>query len=197
AGEWVVDLRTRAAFATGFTPGTFNFGIDGQFATYLGWLIPWGTPITLLAETPEQVAEAQRELVRIGIDRPAAAATGSPHDWTDRPLKTLERATFADLAQVLHHRNVVVLDVRREAEWSEGHIQGAVNIPLHELLGRVAEVQAGEVWVHCAGGYRASIAASILAVQGSRVVSVDDSFGEQAKLVGLSVVTEDERTKVA
>jgi len=197
AGEWVVDLRTRAVFATGFVPGTFNFGIDGQFATYLGWLIPWGTPVTLLAETPEQVAEAQRELVRIGIDRPAAAATGSPQDWTDLPLKSFDRATFADLAQVLHHRPVVVLDVRREAEWYEGHLEGALNIPLHELLGRVDEVPAGEVWVHCAGGYRASIAASILVSQATRVVSVDDSFGEQAKLVGLAVVTEDERANVA
>ena len=191
AGEWVVDLRTRAAFATGFVPGTFNFGIDGQFATYLGWLIPWGTPVTLLAETPEQVAEAQRELVRIGIDRPAAAATGSPRDWTDRPLESLERATFADLAQVLHHRPVIVLDVRREGEWREAHIDGAVNIPFHELLGRVAEVPAGEVWVHCAAGYRASIAASILAAEGSRVVAVDDSFAEKAASVGLPVLTAD------
>lgn len=137
AGEWVVDLRTRTAFASGFVPGTFNFGIDGQFATYLGWLIPWGSPVTLLGETSEQVAEAQRELVRIGIDRPAAAATGTPQDWTDRPLETLERATFADLAQVRHHRRVAILDVRRVGEWRESHIDGAVNIPIHELLGRV------------------------------------------------------------
>ena len=83
AGEWLVDLRTRTAFAAGHVPGTLNFGLDGQFATYLGWLIPWGTPLTLLGETAEQVAEAQRELVRIGIDRPAAAATGTPEQWTD------------------------------------------------------------------------------------------------------------------
>ncbi len=76
AGEWLVDLRNRTAFAAGHAPGTLNFGIDGQFATYLGWIIPWGTPVTLLGERPEQVAEAQREMVRIGIDHPAAAATG-------------------------------------------------------------------------------------------------------------------------
>ena len=57
----------------GHAPGTLNFGLDGAFATYLGWLIAWGTPVTLLGETAEDVAEAQRELVRIGIDRPAAA----------------------------------------------------------------------------------------------------------------------------
>ena len=80
-GEWVVDLRNRVAFAAEHVSGTLNVGVDGSFATYLGWLIPWGTPVTLLGETPEQVAEAQRELVRIGIDRPAAHATGDPTDW--------------------------------------------------------------------------------------------------------------------
>ena len=77
-GEWVVDLRNRTAFAAGHAPGTLNFGLDGGFATYLGWLIPWGTPLTLLGESAEDVTEAQRELVRIGIDRPAAHATGGP-----------------------------------------------------------------------------------------------------------------------
>jgi hydroxyacylglutathione hydrolase len=78
AGEWVVDLRDRVAFAAGFVPGSFSFALDGSFATYLGWVIPWGTPLTLLGETPAQVSQAQRELVRIGIDRPAAAAAGQP-----------------------------------------------------------------------------------------------------------------------
>src|SRR6266511_3518078 len=70
AGEWVVDLRHRVAFAAGHLPGTLSLGLDGAFATYLGWLIPWGTPLTLLGDRPERVAQAQRELVRIGIDRP-------------------------------------------------------------------------------------------------------------------------------
>ena len=179
-GEWLVDLRTRTAFAAGHAPGTLNFGLDGSFATYLGWLIPWGTPVTLLGETAEQVAQAQRELVRIGIDRPAAAATGGPHQWTDGPLRTVERATFADLAQVRHHRNVVVLDVRRRLEWAESHIDGAVHIPLHELLLRADEVPAGELWVHCAAGYRASIASSILLAGGHRVIAVDDDFTNAA-----------------
>lgn len=184
-GEWVVDLRTRTAFAAGHVTGTLNFGLDGQFATYLGWLIPWGTPLTLLGDSPEQVAEAQRELVRIGIDRLEGAATGSPADWTDGDLGSFERAVFADLAQVRHHRRVTVLDVRRASEFADGHIDGATNIPLHELLGRLDDVPAGEVWVHCAGGYRASIAASVLAAQGIPVVAVDDSFGENAAAAGL------------
>jgi len=102
----VVDLRTRTAFAAGHVTGTLNVGLDGQLAAYLGWLIPWGTPVTLLGETPEQVAEAQRELVRIGIDRLEGSTTGTPRDWTDQPLGSFARAKFADLTQVRHHRDV-------------------------------------------------------------------------------------------
>ncbi|MCH1865518.1 MBL fold metallo-hydrolase [Nocardioides sp. CFH 31398] len=190
AGEWVVDLRNRTVFAAGHVPGSLNFGLDGGFATYLGWLVEWGTPITLLGESADDVAEAQRELVRIGIDRPAAAATGSPEDWvagTGTGLGSFATATFADLVQVRHHRDVVVLDVRRTEEHAASRIDGAVNIPLHELPRRLAEVPAGEVWVHCAGGYRASVAASFLAAGGRPLVAVDDGF-DNAGEAGLPLV---------
>ncbi|WP_344933618.1 rhodanese-like domain-containing protein, partial [Actinoplanes nipponensis] len=162
-GEWVVDLRHRVAFAAGHVAGTLNFGLDGSFATYVGWLIPWGTPLTLLADSPDELALAQRELVRIGIDRPAAQATGTPADWAGgHGLESYPRATFADLAQVRHHRSVVVLDTRRALEAAAARIQDATHIPLHDLARRLDEVPDGEVWVHCAAGYRASIAASLL-----------------------------------
>jgi glyoxylase-like metal-dependent hydrolase (beta-lactamase superfamily II)/rhodanese-related sulfurtransferase len=180
AGEWLVDLRTRTAFSAGHVPGTLNFGLDGAFATYLGWLIPWGTPLTLLGDTPDQVTQAQRELVRIGIDRPAGAATGHPRRWTDGPLDTLQRATFSDLAQVRHHRPVAILDVRRNLEWADSHIDGAVHVPLHDLLNRLGDIPADELWVHCAAGYRASIAASILQRHGRRVIAVDDDYTNAA-----------------
>ena len=176
AGEWVVDLRTRTAFSAGHVSGTLNFGLDGQFSTYLGWLIPWGTPVTLLGESSEQVDVAQRELVRIGIDRIAGAATGGPEDWTDRPLGTLETAVFADLSQVRHHRPVHILDVRLAGEFNDSHIEGAQNVPIGELLDRFDEIPQGEIWVHCGSGYRASIAASVLAARGRTVVTVDDAF---------------------
>ncbi len=187
AGEWVVDLRDRTTFAAGHAPGTLNFGLDGGFATYLGWLIPWGTPVTLLGATTDDVAQAQRELVRIGIDRPAAHATGSPTDWAIGEPTAFATASFADLAQVRHHRDVVVLDVRRSEEHDAAAIQGALNVPLHELLTRLEDVPAGEVWVHCAGGYRASVAASMLDAHGRTPVAVDDSFANAEK-VGLHLV---------
>ena len=189
AGEWVVDLRNRTLFAAGHVPGSLNFGIDGSFATYLGWLIEWGAPLTLLGESADDIALAQRELVRIGIDRPAAAATGKPADWvagTGRELASFAVATFADLAQVRHHRVVTVLDVRRTDEFGASRIMGAVNIPLHELPGRLHEVPEGEVWVHCAAGYRASIAASFLAAAGRQPTAIDDAFAHALE-AGLAV----------
>ncbi|WP_375424353.1 rhodanese-like domain-containing protein [uncultured Friedmanniella sp.] len=128
--------------------GTLNFGIDGGFTTYLGWLIEWGTPSPCWERPRTNVARAQRELVRIGIDRPAAAAIGDPDGWTDRPLSSFRQATFTDLDQVRHHRDVVVLDVRRASEFAAARIEGAPNIPLHELPVRVQEVPAAtKVWV--------------------------------------------------
>jgi hydroxyacylglutathione hydrolase len=193
AGEWVVDLRNRTMFAAGHVPGSLNFGLDGAFATYLGWLIEWGAPLTLLGETAAEVAEAQRELVRIGIDRPAAAAAGGPAEWvadTGWELGAFATASFGDLAQVRHHRAVTLLDVRRTDEHAASRIQGAVNIPIHELPGRMGEVPAGEVWVHCAAGYRASIAASFLAADGRRPVAIDDDFCN-ARHAGLPVTMAD------
>ena len=189
AGEWVVDLRDRIAFAAGHVPGTFSFPLDNRFATYLGWMIPWGTPLTLLGDSPEQVAVAQRELARIGIDRPAAAATGRPEAWAgERGVVSLRLVKFGDLAAALGAGNggPVVLDVRRRLEWEGNHIAGAVHIPLHELPGRVAELPPGEVWVHCESGYRSVLGASILAAHGRRVVGVNDDFANAAA-AGLAV----------
>jgi glyoxylase-like metal-dependent hydrolase (beta-lactamase superfamily II)/rhodanese-related sulfurtransferase len=188
AGEWLVDLRTRTAFAAGHAPGTYNFGIDGQFSTYVGWIMRWGTPITLLGESEEQVAEAQRELLRIGIDRPAAMATGKPESWADGATASYPTATFADLGDVRHHREVTVLDVRRASEFEESRIDGAVNIPIQDIAERADEAPHGELWVHCASGYRASIAASFLAAAGRSVVLIDDEY-DKAGDAGLPIIS--------
>ncbi|WP_405655682.1 rhodanese-like domain-containing protein [Streptomyces sp. RK9] len=183
AGEWVVDLRGRVAFAAGHVVGSFNFEAEGKLATYLAWLIPWGTPVTLLSDSPRRLADAQRELVRVGIDRPAAAATGDPGGWVraGERLGTFPLATFAALAEARKERDdVVVLDVRRASERAGAHIEGSAHVPLHELHGRHSEVPDGEVWVHCGSGMRAAIGASLLAAAGRAVVVVDDGFDADA-----------------
>ncbi|MEX2290234.1 MAG: rhodanese-like domain-containing protein [Mycobacteriales bacterium] len=191
AGEWVVDLRDRTAFARGHVPGSYSFDANGNMVTFLGWLIPWGTPLTLIADSPEQVAEAQRELVRIGIDRPAAQATAPVEQLAgERGVASFRTATFEDVAAVRERDpDVLILDVRRNAEWQDGHVEGAVHIPLHELLDRTDEVPADQpVHVHCAGGFRATIAASILDAAGKDVTAVIGAFNE-AEGAGLPVVT--------
>jgi glyoxylase-like metal-dependent hydrolase (beta-lactamase superfamily II)/rhodanese-related sulfurtransferase len=176
-GEWVIDLRDRIAFAEGFLPGSVSFPLDGSFASYLGWTVPWGAPLTLLGETPEQVARAQRELARIWADRPAAAASGGPPRWAPGSrLASLRLAKFGDLAAAMAAGSPMVLDVRRPLEWAESHIAGVRHIPLYELAARAGELPAGELWVHCQSGYRAIVAASLLAGRGRQVVGVDDDF---------------------
>ncbi|HEV3067850.1 MAG TPA: MBL fold metallo-hydrolase [Streptosporangiaceae bacterium] len=182
AGEWVIDLRDRVAFAAGFVPGSVSFTLGNSFATYLGWTVPWGARVTLLGETPDQLAEAQRELARIGMDGLAAATDGRPADWAgERPLASVRLAKFGDLAARLASApRPVVLDVRRRLEWEESHIAGATHIPQHDLPGRLADVPAGEVWVHCQSGYRAMTAASLLAGRDRHVVGVNDHFSNAA-----------------
>ena len=188
AGEWVVDLRSRRAFAAGHVTGSLCFEHGTDFTNYLGWLIPWGTPLTLLGESPQQVASAQRDLARIGIDRLAGAATGDPREWAaGQPLSSFPVATFAGLAALRRHHPVTILDVRRRLEWADGHLDGALHIPLPDLPARLGDVPPGEIWVHCRSGYRAAIAASLLQATGRPVVCVDDDFA-QAGPAGLPVV---------
>ena len=183
AGDWVVDLRSRTAFARGHLAGTVNIEVGETFATYLGWVMRWGTPVTLVGDTPDQVAEAQRQMVRIGIDRPAGRASGGVERWSaGGDVRSYRSTSFAALAEAGAGGAVAVLDVRRGDEWSMGHIVGAVHIPLHDLEARLAEVPDSELWVHCASGYRAAIAASLLDRAGLHaVVAVDDDWDSVAK----------------
>ncbi|MBF5034046.1 MBL fold metallo-hydrolase [Micromonospora sp. ANENR4] len=185
-GAWVVDLRDRTAYAADHLIGTIGIALGQQFATYLGWLISWGAPLTLIGETPQQITDAQRQLVRIGIDRLDGAATG-PLDWLadGRPTRSYRRATFTDLAaaqrtaaQPAAGEPLTVLDVRRDDERARGAIPGSVHIPLHSLLDRLGDVPAGPLWVHCVSGFRASIAASLLDRAGHEVVFVDDDYSK-------------------
>lgn len=184
AGAWVVDLRPRKAFAHRHLNGTLSLGLDGPMSTWLGRLAPLGMPISLLGDHERQVADAQRELARIGIERPAAVAVGDPDEWAGgdpHRIDELTTATFADL-QAARDRGPlrglpapdVVLDVRTVDEWHTGHIAGATHIPLPRLPARLDEVPRGVVWVHCSSGYRAAFASSLLRRAGRQVVCVDD-----------------------
>jgi hydroxyacylglutathione hydrolase len=190
AGEWVVDLRDRVAYAMDHVTGTVNVAVDNSFITYLAWIVPWGIPITLVGDTQEEVAEAQRQMARVGIDRPAAQALGGV-DVYGRGLDhgSYRVADVEALAKTLRDGGPVhVLDVRRHDERASRALAGSLHVPFQELLRRMDEVpRDGEVWVYCASGYRASIAASLLARSGRTPVLIDDS-DDRFTEVGLEVV---------
>ena len=181
AGEWVVDLRGRQAFARVHVRGSISVELNDSFATYVGWAQPWGQPLTLIGDGPEDVAEAQRQLGRIGVDR-LAAATGPTPELAGGRLASYPVADFAGLAGAWGAPGLVLLDVRRLDEWQESHLVGAVHIPFWELEGRIVDVPAGEVWVYCHSGLRASISASILDRAGRSVVQVDDNWARAAEI---------------
>jgi hydroxyacylglutathione hydrolase len=184
AGEWVVDLRQRRAFARMHVAGTVSIELGDPFATYFGWTLPWQAPVTLIGDSAQQVAEARRQLVRIGVDELAGAAVGDVEDLASGKVSAYEVRKFADLADAYGRDGLVVLDVRRPDEWSEEHLVSALHIPFWELADRVSELPDAEIWVHCASGFRASIGASIVDRSGRRVVLIDDDW-EQAATVGL------------
>jgi glyoxylase-like metal-dependent hydrolase (beta-lactamase superfamily II)/rhodanese-related sulfurtransferase len=194
AGEWVVDLRDRTAYAADHVAGTIGIGLSAQFATWLGWLIPWGTPLTLIGQSAGQVADAQRQLVRIGIDHLAGHALGEPGDLAAAGTRrSYPVASFDDLAGRTSENKAdnVVLDVRRDDEWATSHIPGALHIPLHDVLQRLDDISDTTLWVHCAGGYRASIASGLLDRAGHDVVCVDDDYAhaEELGLVTMTAIT--------
>ncbi|HSK91616.1 MAG TPA: MBL fold metallo-hydrolase [Euzebyales bacterium] len=177
AGDWVVDVRNRVAFAGAHLAGTVNVELADSLATYIGWTVPWGVPLTLVGDTADEVAEAQRMLARIGIDHPAGRATGGADAYAgDRP-SAYRVSDFAGLAAAMANGGARVLDVRRDDEWDAGHVAGAQHIPLPDLEERIGEVADGaDTWVHCESGYRAAIAASLLDRAGRSVVLIDDAW---------------------
>jgi rhodanese-related sulfurtransferase len=174
----VVDLRNRVAFAGTHLRGSvsFEYGDGTHFSAYLGWVLPWHQQLTLVGERGD-VENAIRDLSRIGIDSPDAAVGAGTAELA--PTAAVSSYPSVGWESVLQKpTDDPVLDVRRRDEFERSHIREAVNIPLHELLGRMDEVPAGRLWVHCASGYRSSVAASLLQRAGRDVVHIDASFRE-------------------
>ena len=110
---WVVDLRDKEQWAKGHLAGTVNFGVSGSFATYLGWLFPYEKELVLISDQAEQIALAQRELVRIGIDRPKASFLGDVR--TIGGIVPTPLVQFKDVPVILSDSSIRVLDVRRNS----------------------------------------------------------------------------------
>jgi rhodanese-related sulfurtransferase len=193
AGEWVVDLRERHAFAARHLAGTLAFELTDPLTTYLGWLLPWGSPLSLIGESLDDLAAARRALGRIGVDKIAACGLSDAEKgtgaWASLATASYPVVGFRDLKPFIGTPGEVVVDVRLGREWRENHLATALPIPLHELPDRIDEVPAGRVWVHCAAGYRAAVAGSLLARAGRDVMVVSDLF-PSAIDAGLEIVSD-------
>jgi hydroxyacylglutathione hydrolase len=179
----VVDLRPAAEFAAGHVPGTLNIPLNKSFTAWAGWLLPYDHDFFLLADGAERTSEAVRDLATIGLDRVAGVFDREALPaWTAAgcPLATVGETGPAELARLLKEGSVTALDVRTRAEWEAGHIPGVANIPLGELPDRYAEIPQGRpIVVHCQGGSRSAIAASLLQAQGrTEVLNLLGGFGE-------------------
>jgi hydroxyacylglutathione hydrolase len=174
----ILDVRDPVAFAAGHLAGSLNIGLGGQYATWAGTLLNRERPIVIIAE-PQREYEAAMRLGRIGFDHVAGYLADGMLALASRPglVAHTEHVSSVELGEELAGAEPpFVLDVRAPRERAQNAIESSVNIPLNHLRERIAEVpMERRVIVHCAGGYRSSIAASLLEQNG---------FGTVAELTG-------------
>jgi len=171
--EDVILLDTRKAniFTEGYIPGSIWIGLDGRFAEWAGSLLPFNKPFVLLTSEGEEKESVVR-LARVGFDKMKGYLNGGFSAWRQagEPIDMIIDVEADELAMDLpFDENLVVLDVRRETEFADGHVKGATNLPLNEMMdpGNLALLEDHHnLYVHCGGGYRSLIAASLLKRQG-------------------------------
>jgi glyoxylase-like metal-dependent hydrolase (beta-lactamase superfamily II)/rhodanese-related sulfurtransferase len=163
-GAVLVDTRSPDDFAAGSPPEALQIGLDGQFAGWVGTLVPKGRPLIFIAD-PGREEEAATRCARVGYDTAAGWLEGGVDAWerSGRPLARYRRAGAEELADSAGRSDVLVLDVRRPPERAALSLEGARHIPLNRLPEAVAELpRHRDILVHCASGYRSAIAVSLL-----------------------------------
>lgn len=168
-GAQIVDTRDSSDFCASHLPGSYNIGLDGTYATWCGTVLDHSRPIIVVSD-PGAEEESILRLGRIGYDNVEATLDGGFPSLTDRE-DLLESRQRLDAQQMLDSGSLI-LDVRGPGEREGSFIPGSLHIPLAELQDRVGELPHDEpIVVHCAGGYRSSLAASILRNHGFKQVS--------------------------
>ncbi|MBS1510713.1 MAG: MBL fold metallo-hydrolase [Bacteroidetes bacterium] len=167
----ILDTRPADAFTQGFIPGSIFIGLEGRFAEWAGSLLPFNQPIILV--TPEGMEEETVvRLSRVGFDTMQGYLQGGYEAWVNAGEKTdmIINIEADELAMdIPHDDHLVVVDVRKETEFADGHVKGATNIPLNDLtdVASIANFEDSQnLYVHCAGGYRSVIACSLIKRQG-------------------------------
>jgi hydroxyacylglutathione hydrolase len=167
----LLDTRSSQVFVAGFVPGSVSIGLDGRFAEWAGSLLPFDKPIVLVT-APGEEKESVIRLARVGFDKMIGYLEGGFPTWQQagEPIDMIIDVLPDELAMdIPFDENLLVIDVRRETEFADGHIKDAINLPLQELADPLSMANLEErfnLYVHCGGGYRSIIAASLLKRQG-------------------------------
>jgi rhodanese-related sulfurtransferase len=172
----VVDTRPAMEFAVAHVPGSLHIALTGQYASWAARILGLDTRLIIAGEDPEHVRESQLRLARVGIENVAGYLADGVVGWIKNgfELEYIPQVTVQDFLELQEQEpgRITVLDVRERGEQSAGSIENSVNIPLGELKTRATELDLDKlVVVHCKGGYRSSIAASLLRRAGFRDIA--------------------------
>lgn len=194
-GAWVLDTRAATIFTEGFVPGAISIGLDGRFAEWAGSLLPFNQSLILVTE-PGKEKESVTRLARVGIDRVEGYLDGGMEAWkaTGEPLDMIIDVEPDELAMdIPHDSRLEVIDVRKQSEFDTAHVKGAHNAPLDTLMDplNVAMIDSdNNLYIHCAGGYRSVIAASLLKRHGyHNLRNVLGGFSKMKDIKKIPIVT--------
>ncbi len=178
AGAIVLDTRSGMEFGAAHIPGALQIGLVGQYASWAGILIGLDQELILVAEDDEKVRESRLRLARVGIEKVAGYLRDGMASWiaAGLPLQQVSQISVDELAKMA--KELQIVDVRRPSEWDDGHVEGASLKPLNRLASALADLDRQRpTAVYCKGGYRSSIASSVLQRAGfEHVVNVVGGF---------------------
>jgi hydroxyacylglutathione hydrolase len=167
----ILDTRKATVFTHGFIPGSVSIGLEGRFAEWAGSLLPFDQELILITDEGRQ-KESVIRLARVGFDKISGYLKGGFEAWKNAGEEVdmiVDVEPDELLMDVPFDEKLVVMDVRKPAEFADGHLDKAINLPLNEMIDPAAMANIEEednVYIHCAGGYRSVIAASLLKRQG-------------------------------
>jgi hydroxyacylglutathione hydrolase len=184
-GVLVLDVRPKEALAEAHIPGAYGIRVEAPLVTWAGWLIPFGAPLILVADSAAERVEAVRQLIRIGYDNLLGYLEGGMEAWAAAGFPTANVPTMT--MKELHERlkageDLMVLDVRQDSEWLAGHLPGALHIENGRLpYDDLPLPQDRPIAVHCARGNRAMAGISVLRRRGyTNLIQVKDGFAAWA-----------------
>lgn len=178
-GALILDTRDPVEFAKGYVPNAINIGLDGSFAPWVGALVPVGQPLLLVCPVGRE-EETVTRLARVGYDKTVGFLDGGFTAWqsSGKEVDTVQTISAEKLANKYASGGINVLDVRREGEYLSEHVIDAQHVPLDFLNDNLASIDQDETYyVHCAGGYRSTVAISILQARGWRnLINIEGGF---------------------